>query len=315
MRLDGTDIAAVARVREGVLSTALLTELGADSSWIHRQVVEGRWQRLHQGVLYVHSGPIPWRARALGAVVYAGRGAALSHQAAGHVLGLLPHQPDVITVSIPASRHVRPTPGVHVRRRRTMPQARGFLPVVVVEETTLDLVEVARSTDDAVALVCTAVRGGTSVPALAAAARRRTRLRRRSLLDDLLADVAAGIESPLERRYHHDVERRHGLPRARLQRVERVAEGWIRADCVYEGFGVRVELDGRLGHPGGRTDTDTWRDNAVLLERSDRTLRYRWRHVAATPCATAAQVATALRSGGWLGAVHPCGPGCAARTS
>lgn len=84
----------------------------------------------------------------------------------------------------------------------------------------------------------------------------------------------------------------------------------MRADCVYRGRGVRVELDGGLGHPGGRTDKDTWRDNAVGMEHLELTLRYRWAHVAGRPCDTAAQVATALRSRGWAGTPTPCGPNC-----
>lgn len=315
MRIPAADLSGLARLHEGVLSTAHLARLGADPAWIHRQVDAGRWQRLHRGVLYLHSGPVPWRSRALAATLYAGEGAALSHRSAGYLLGFEGRQPDLIDVSVTARRRVRPTLGVRVHLRRTMPPWRGFLPVVVGEETALDLVETARSTDDAVAVLCAAVRAGTPVAAIAAAARRRTRLRRRALLADLLADVAAGVESPLERRYHHDVERRHGLPRARLQRVEVLGEGWIRADCVYEGLAVRVELDGRLAHPGGRTDADTWRDNAVLLNHGDRTLRYRWRHVAATPCATATQVTTALRAGGWHGSLRACGPGCRAGAS
>jgi len=80
---------------------------------------------------------------------------------------------------------------------------------------------------------------------------------------------------------------------------------------VYRGLGVRIELDGALAHPDGRTDGDTWRDNAVLIARGEITLRYRWRHVAVTPCVTAVQVSGALRLGGWTGRPHPCGPECA----
>lgn len=116
----------------------------------------------------------------------------------------------------------------------------------------------------------------------------------RALLLDLLAEAEDGVESPLERRYQRDVERRHHLPRAQPQVRERLTNGWIRADAVYLGLGVRTELDGALAHPFGRTDADTWRDNAVLIERGDITLRYRWAHVAARPCAVAAQVQAAL---------------------
>lgn len=310
MRIPPDELAALATHQEGVVTTRHLRRLGADSNWIRRQVVAGHWQRVHRGVLYLHSGRLPWRAHALAAVLYAGEGAALSHRAAGHALGILRYAPDVIDVSVPADRRVRPSGGVRVRRRRTMPPSRGFLPAIVPEETAIDLVEAARSVDSACSVLAATLRLGTPATAIATAAAGRTRLRRRSLLTDRLADVDAGVESPLERRYHHDVERRHGLPRS-----DAVDGRWIRADCVYEGFGLRVELDGWLAHPGGRTDDDTWRDNAVLLDCGDRTLRYRWRHVAGTSCATVGQVGSALRSGGWTGRIRRCEPACTARVS
>ena len=124
------------------------------------------------------------------------------------------------------------------------------------------------------------------------------------------------MESPLELRYHRRVERRHGLPAAALQ-VRAVIDGHLtRADALYEGHGVRIELDGAVGHTGARQADDLWRDNAVLIERSEITLRYRWRHVAVFPCETAAQVAAALAARGWPGTPRPCGPRCTvARTS
>ena len=88
---------------------------------------------------------------------------------------------------------------------------------------------------------------------------------------------------------------------------------WIRADCVYRGLGVRVELDGALAHPRGRTDADTWRDNAVVLERGEVTLRYRWRtwrRRAAAPPHRSAQH-SARRLGG---RARPCSPGCAVQS-
>lgn len=191
-----------------------------------------------------------------------------------------------------------------------MPALRGRLRVVERGATVVDLVERARTTADAVGVVTSAVRAGTRPAEIQAALRSRTRVRRRELLALLAAEVDAGVESPLEHEYHHRVERAHGLPAAKLQHRHRLGVGWIRADRLYEGLATRVELDGQLGHPGGRTDADTWRDNLVLIERRELTLRYRWRHVVATPCETAAQVVTALRAKGWRGRPRPCGPGC-----
>lgn len=311
MRLSSETIDRLARTQAGVVTTEQLTELGADHAWISRVVRSGQWQRLHHGVLLTHSGPILWRARAWAGLLYAGPGAALSHETAAILHEFRAAPQPWVDVTVPEGRRVGPSLGVVVHRRSTLPPAGGRPRRTWRGDTVVDLVAAARSDDDSVGWVCDAVRAGTRLPEIADALSRRNRMRSSALLRDLLHDVAEGIESPLERRYHHDVERRHGLPSAELQVRQVVGGIWIRADAVYRGLRVRVELDGALAHPDGRTDGDTWRDNAVLIARGEITLRYRWRHVAATPCETAAQVATALRSRGWTGRPRPCGPACA----
>lgn len=313
MRVDDVAVARVARRQAGAITTAQLLRLGADVAWVARQARRGHWQRLHRGVYATYSGPLTWLTRAWGAVLYAGPGVALSHEAAAYRLEFTSSGPRVIDVTVPNSRRVRPTPGVRVHYRREPFRVTGRPVATDRGETVVDLVASARSVDDVVGWVCRAARAGTRPPEVLEALSRRPNTRNAGLLAEIVAEVRAGIESPLERRYHRDVERRHGLPRARLQVVEVVRGLWIRADGLYEGYGVRVELDGDVGHPGGRTDRDTWRDNAVILATGDITLRYRWRHVAAMPCETAAQVATALRMGGWGGRPRRCGPGCALR--
>lgn len=297
----------------GVITSAQLRVLGADNAWVSRQVRSGQWQRLHRGVLVTHSGPIGWNARASGALLYAGPGAVLSHQAAAFLHGFRTTPPSRLDVCVPESRRVMPAGGIVLHGRTTMPPASGSPRRVWRGDTVLDLVGGSPSVDDAVGWICDALRAGTCLLEVTDAAARRGRFRHSRLLRELLTDASAGIESPLERRYHRDVEQRHGLPSARFQ-VRQVVDGlWIRADRVYDALGVRVELDGELAHPGGRTDRDTWRDNAVVIACGEITLRYRWRHVAARPCRTAVQVAAALHSRGWTGRVQPCGASCALR--
>lgn len=317
MRVAAQLVDDVARRQGGAVTVAQLVQLGADRTWISRQVDGGRWQRVHRGVLVTHTGPVRPRTAAWAALLYAGRDAALSHESAALRYEFTADVPRSVAVTIPADRRVRPSPGLVVHLRSTPPPASGQPRTVWRSDTVVDLAAAARSVDDAVGWACRAARAGVRPLEIMAAIERRGRFRGSALLRDLVAEVEAGIESPLERRYHHDVERRHGLPRARLQAQQALGGLWLRADGIYDGYGVRFELDGNLGHPGGRTDADTWRDNVVLLETGDRTLRYRWRHVAVTPCATAGQMATALRLGGWHGVVTRCGPQCAlgAKTS
>lgn len=300
--------------QDDVLTTQQLRALGVRPGQIGRRIDDGSWQRLHRGVVVVHSGPVGWRTRARGALLHAGDGAVLSHRSAGYVLDYLDRPPSVVEVCIPETRRVARADGVRVRRRRRLDVEQiGRFPVTTRGGTVLDLLAGARSDDEAVAILCAAVRARTHPEEILDAAADRRFVPGRALLLDLLTVVEDGVESALEHRYHRDVESRHGLPTAQRQTWERVDDRWIRCDARYVGLGVRVELDGRLAHPGGRTDEDTWRDNAVLLAYDEITLRYRWVHVAVDPCRTAVQVVRALRSRGWDGPVHSCGPSCPVR--
>lgn len=307
-------IARIAERQDLVVTTAQCIDLGADPDWLARQVTSGRWQRVHRGTLAVYSGPLTWRSCARAALLYGGRGAALSHAAAAYVHGLTDRTPKIIDLTIPQDRRVTAVSGLRVHRASGRQlDIRGRFVVVARADTAIDLLGEATTTDDAVGVLCATVRAGTHPEHLLKVLARRPKARGRRLALDLLVLVSAGIESPLELRYHRDVERRHGLPHAALQQRQVIVGLWIRADAVYEGLGVRVELDGQLGHPGGRTDDDTWRDNAVWIVAGEITLRYRWSHVAGDPCRTAVQVVAALRSRGWKGQPHPCGPGCPVR--
>ena len=302
--------AAARRVLEGqdgVVTTAQLLTWHVSPGQIARRVDEGRWQRVHRGVLLLHSGPRSWREQARGALLYAGAGAALSHSSAGYLHRLTPRPGPVVEVSVPG-RSVRPTAGVAIHRRRTMPFASGRLRVVGEDATVADLLSCAPDVDAAVAVIGAAMLRGLLPDRILAEAEHRGRMRHRALVRELLGPGAETIESPLEYRYARDVERAHRLPRGATQVRQLVGGRWIRADRVYTG--VRVELDGQLAHPHGRNDDDVWRDNAVVLAHREVTLRYRWHHVAATPCAAAAQVAHALRACGWSGSPRPCGSSC-----
>lgn len=305
------DVEALARTRYDVITRAQLLDLGATPTWISHQVASGRWQRLLPGTYAIYTGTPTWRTRAAAALAHAGRGAALSHRSAAFVHEFFPTPPRIIDITIPFERRIADRPGLVIHRRRRPPPAWGGLRATDRPHTVLDLVADVEHDDDVVGIVCAAVRARTWPREIRAALDAAPRVRHRALLLEMLAEVADGVESPLERRYRRDVERRHGLPRARLQARERLPDGWIRADARYEGLGVRVELDGALAHPFGRTDADTWRDNAVLIADGEITLRYRWGHVAIRPCEVAAQVGAALAIRGRAGRGRLCRPGCA----
>jgi len=317
MAPDRRRVDRLARQQQFVIARSQLVELGATPDWISHQVTSQRWRRLFPGVYVVHTGAPSWWTRVTAALRYAGTGAAISHSTAAawwfdSTAARDRKAGDTVELSIPAARAVAPQPGLRVYRRRSMPTTcPGKTPATTAAETVLDLAGGMRKVDDVVGALTRAT--GVATPEeIRVAVGRRARLRHRALILDVLADVDEGVESPLELRFHRQVEAAHGLPTAVLQVREKLAGTWTRADCRYLEYGTRVELDGQLAHPGGRTDKDTWRDNAALLESRELTLRYRWSHVAGQPCRTAQQVATALRRGGWQGALTRCGPSCSA---
>jgi hypothetical protein len=307
LALSTPSLTVIAR-QDGVATTSQLLGWGVPRDLVARRVSTGRWQRPHRGVVVLHSGPIPWRTSAQAALLYAGRGSALSHSSAGYVHRIRPQPGRLVEVSVPGDRFVRPSAGVVIHRRRVMPFAGGRLRVVGEDATVVDLLGAAADVDAAVGVIAAAMLRGLLPDRVLAEADQRARVRHRSLVRELLGPGSESIESPLEYRYARDVERAHRLPQGATQVRQLVGGRWIRADRVYDG--VRVELDGQLAHPFGATDDDVWRDNAVVLAHREVTLRYRWRHVVAEPCATALQVGSALRRAGWRGQARRCGPQC-----
>ena len=133
-------------------------------------------------------------------------------------------------------------------------------------------------------------------------------MRWRSELSELLTLDATGLHSILERRYHKDVERPHGLPIGERQSRYRRGDHNEYRDVFYAAFLTAIELDGRLTHPGETRWQDIGRDNAATADGII-TLRYGYLDLAATPCQVASQVAAALRRRGFTGG-HPCSPHC-----
>ena len=217
-------------------------------------------------------------------------------------------------MTVPVARRVTAVEGVCLHRSARIIeaiQAQGYPPRTTVEETVLDLTQTARSFDDVCGWVTRAIaRELTDEARLHAAMTKRERLRWRADLGELIEAAASGDHSVLEYRYHRDVERAHGLPEPGRQVPFTAKDGRRgRRDRVYQEYGVVVELDGRLAHPGENQWKDKARDNAAAAD-GKQSLRYDWVAVTRRPCATAAEVAEVLRRHGWQGRPKPCSPGC-----
>jgi hypothetical protein len=304
----------LARQQSGVVCRTQALMAGLSVGMIKFRVSSGRWQQVHPGIYATFTGASGRSAQLWAALLWAGPGAMLSHETAAELQRLADKPVQVIHVTVPGQRRVRPVLGVSIHRSGRAVEAverDSNPPRTRVEETVLDLTQGTANFDDVCGWVTRAIaRDLTNEGRLRAAMRQRPRLRWRADLHELIAAAASGDHSVLEYRYDRDVERAHGLPEPVLQAPFTGPDGRSgRRDRLYREYGVVVELDGRLGHGPEDQWRDKNRDNAAAADRKQ-TLRYGWERVRWHPCATALQVARVLRVHGWDGWPRPCSPGC-----
>lgn len=269
------DLRYLARRQYGVVSRTQAMRTGLSAGMIKFRIRSGRWQQLHLGVYATFTGAPGRGARLWAALLAAGPGAVLSYETAAELQGLADKPVSPVHVTVPHGRHIVAPEGVCLHRSDralAAAQAGTYPPRTTVEETVLDLTQVARTFDDVCGWVTRAIaRELTDETRLHAAMTKRERLRWRADLHEVLEAAVTGDHSVLEFRYHRDVERAHGLPEPGRQ-VPFTAK------------------DGRRGR--------------------QQSLRYGWTAVTKHPCATAAEVIEVLRNHGWRGRPRPCSPGC-----
>jgi hypothetical protein len=252
------------------------------------------------------------------ALLRAGPGAVLSHQTAAERHGLIDEPSSVITITVPAAR--RPArvklPGVIIHRSdailRTVHPAM-LPPCTRVEDTVLDLIQIAPTFDDAYGWICRAIgRRRSTADRIRQAMNDRKKMRWRRELAIALGDAEDGALSLLEYRYIHRVERPHGLPAAHRQARIRQRTGNKYLDNLYEEFGVCAEVDGTAAHPADEQWRDKRRDNANAAQGIV-TLRFGVADLGDRRCETAANVAAVLHLRGWAAPPRSCSrPGCRA---
>ena len=303
-RIDPSDqLLGLAAEQGGVVAAEQLILLGFSLRSAERLVNQRSWARLATGVYHLGVGEPSWDGLAWAGVLLGGPRARLGFEAAGHLWKLVDEPPTDITVLVPHGRPLADR-GCWVFRQER-PGARsarspGSPPRTTIEDTVVDLCSQAEA-HALPGLLTRAVQGNTTAQRILARVEDRARVSQRQLLRQVLGDVAQGAESPLELRYLNDVERPHGLPRAKRQ--VRSRGGKEIRDLRYDDWATIVELDGRV-HIAGRF-RDMERDNAALMG-GDVTLRYGWPDVTERPCAVAWEVAALLIRRGWTGVPTRC---------
>ena len=152
---------------------------------------------------------------------------------------------------------------------RPFARSPGSPPRTTIEDTVVDLCTRAESRA-LPGLLTRAVQGRrTTAQRILACVEDRARVRHRDLLRDMLGDIAQGAESPLELRYLTEIERPHGIPRAKRQ--VRSRSGKEIRDLLYEEWATIV---GWMVGFTSRVVSATW----------SATMRLCW--AATSPCVT-----------------------------
>jgi len=309
--VDEREIERLLRRQDGIVSRGQVMAAGGTDAHVERLLRRREWARVHPGVYADHTGALSWTQSAWAAVLLLAP-AALSGSSALRAHGLRGHDAQSrVEVAVPAPRHVRAPQGVRVVRLvrfDDVSQVHLSPPRVRIEAALLRVASRAHGEDGTVAVLADACQSGrTTAGRLRSELATIGRIPRRNLIEDVLADVAEGALSALERRYKRDVERAHALPRAGRQSL---APGAVR-DVEYSHWRTRVELDGRLGH---EWSSDRWDDldrDVDSAVHGHLTVRIGWRQVL-EPCRLAERMGRILVARGWPSRPRGCGPGCQA---
>lgn len=314
--LDAAVLHRLLRAQDGVVARRQLVSVGASRADVRRMLARRELVEVHPQVYVTHTGR-PSRRQLEWAAVLACAPAALHRESALDAHGMTRDRAptsnrEPIHLLIARERRISPPAGVVLERvadHAAWVQQHRRPPRAAFEFALLKAAS-ARDEAGAIALLSDAVHQGlTTAERLVETIAALTRLRQRALLTEVLADVAAGTRSVLERRYLRDVERAHGLPPGERQLRQHTGSGVVFRDIRYPGQRTLIELDGAFGH---RDSVDRWADLQRDLDASVSdhvTLRPGWAQVL-EPCRLAWIVGQVLQLRGWRGVLRPCGPDC-----
>ena len=268
-----------------------ILEAGVGRATVSRWLAGGRLHRIHPGVYAVGHSELRDEGWLAGALLYAGKGAALSHVTAAWWWQMIDRRPSRIDISAPGYRSS--LRALSLRHPRSVERVlhRG-LPVTPPARTLLDVAPLLprRRLRKAVAETLYRRRAspaeiesvlGKGKPGSAAL---------RAALDAHLPQLARS-RSELEDAFLELCER-FGIP---LPELNETVEG-LTADAVWRTHRVAVELDSELAHgTTGSVHRDRARD--LHLRTAGWTVRrYSWWQVIHEPEAVAADVASALQA-------------------
>jgi very-short-patch-repair endonuclease len=288
----GRRITALGERQHGVLTRQQLIELGLTDPGIVRRMRDGRLWRIHQGVYAVGRPTVTLKGRFIAAVLSCGPGAALSHIAAGVLLGVVKQRGPRIDVTVPRGGQRRRR-GAVIIHRAALPDidvtTKDGIRVTTPARTLIDLADVLtprqleRALDEAHYLRLDLSdlrprpgRRGSGLLARVLARHEHGTTRTRTDLEERMLDLC----------------RRFGLP---TPEVNTTIDGY-EVDFLWRDQRLIVETDGWQAH-GTRSafESDRRRD-ADLVAAGWRVLRISYARLETEPEWVAKRIAAALRA-------------------
>jgi very-short-patch-repair endonuclease len=260
-------------------------------SAVDRRLTSGRWKVVRPGVYRIVGAPVTARQRAMGAALWGGPEAAISHSTAGRLLRLpgIPH--NVVHLNVPPESGLR-SDDLQVHRAALGRCDRVYVDNIPCTSATRTLVDCASMLD--VEHLETAVErarrmGLTSIAALTA------QLSRGRPGSAKLRQVLAHLDArPKESRLEVKLARlllKSGLPKS----VAQFVIGGYRVDHAWPPFRVACECDGFEWH-GDRLCWKRDRRRVATIEAADwHVVHVTWEDVTRRPDETISRLGLALR--------------------
>lgn len=294
-------VVALAAEQDGVISRRQLYGRGVTRWQVVANLRAGRWQRIGDQSVCVHTGPLSQRARHWAALFQGGPRAQLDGASALIESGLARFEVERIRVSVPRGAKVRRSWEFDIRQTRRW--SAGDLAPSGLPRTRPEVAAVraglwARSDSQAALVVTMAVQQGiTTAEDIGRQLIRIRRDRRRLLLHALVNDLLDGARSLGELEIGDELARRR-LPRPDRQVLRKDRRGRYYLDLYWSEWKLVVEIDGIHHTWAENVVGDALRQNALVLD-GDTVLRLPLLGLRLEPDEFMAQIEQALRAAGW----------------
>jgi very-short-patch-repair endonuclease len=274
----------------GVLTLAQAGSCGLSAATVHRRVRDGEWTRLYPRVFLVGGHRLSDEARVRAAWLWAGgEPAAITGPAAAFWHGMLERAPAMVEVTVPRRTHLRPQPGIQLRRRELgHPDLIGTRRLWLADRP-LAALQAAVALPDGSTFLDRALQRHVRFPALYRAYCRNLGRSGSSAAGRLITAAADRADSAAERLL------------VALLRAAGIT-GWVlghpfgpyRIDVAFPAARLAIEVDGWAWHvDAARFRSDRRKGNAITRAGWD-LLRFTWHDLDGRPADTVAEITDTL---------------------